>query len=197
MSLTNTIDTDLIVLSYIEPSILAFMKTINLDFYNLINNILDMNKFKLTKTLINTPHFLKNNLDNIKINNTQLLTICVKYELNLDGLKWLYYIKECEPNEWTFAYAALNGNSDILKWMFENNFPKNEITFAYAAENGNFEILKWMLENNFPKDEWTFKYAAKNGNLDILKWMFDNNFPKDEWTIMVAVGNYNFDIIKW
>ncbi len=55
MSITNTIDTDLIVLSYVEPSILAFMKTINLDFYNLIKDILGNNKLKLTKALINTP----------------------------------------------------------------------------------------------------------------------------------------------
>ncbi len=197
MIITNTIDTDRIVLSYIEPSILAYTKTINSDFYNMIKYILNNNKFKLTKTLINTPQFLENNFDNIKIDKTNLLTVCVKYELNLDGLKWLYYTKKCEPYNKTFEYAVENGNFDILKWMLENNFPKNESTFEYAVENGNLDILKWMLDNNFPKDERTFEYAAQNGNFDILKWMFENNFPKDEWTFTFAAKNGNLDILKW
>ena len=194
MFITNTIDTDLIVLSYVEPSILAYIKTINSNFYSLINDVLDNNKFKITKALINTPHFLENYFDNIEIDKTKLLTICVKNELNLDGLKWLFYIKKCNPNNFTFEYAAKNGNLDILKWMLDNNFPKDAETFMYAALNGkqsyneccsssrqsskdwplwtpcNFHILKWMFDNNFPKDEWTFSHAALNGNFEILKW---------------------------
>ncbi len=179
MIITNTIDTDLIVLSYIEPSILTYMKTINSNFYNLIKDILNNDKFKLTKALINTPHFLEYYFDNLCNDKQNLLNICIKYELNLDVLKWLYYTKKCKPDYLTFSYAAQNGNLDILKWMFENNFPKDRRTFARAAKNGNFDILKWMLENNFPKDEIIFSFAAGNGNLDILKWMLENNFPKD------------------
>ncbi len=226
MIITNTIDTDLIVLSYVEPSILAYMKTINSNLYNLIKdiNINNNNKFKLTKALINTQHFLENNFDNILIHKTEILNICVQNKLNLDELKWLYYIKKCNPDNYTFENAAQNGNSDILKWMFDNNFPKNEDTFANAAKNGNLDILKWMLNNNFPKDEYTFacaaenddlyilkwmlennfpkdedtfKYAARNGNLDILKWMLENNFPKDEYTFAYAAINGNLDILKW
>ncbi len=175
MIITNTIDTDLIVLSYVEPSILAYMKTINSDSYKLINNILDNNFiFKLTKALINTPHFLENNFDNI--NKTDLLNTCVKNELNLDGLKRLHHIK-CEPNKRTFEYAARNGNFDILKWMFDNNFPKDEWTFACAAKYDNLDILKWMLDNKFPKDICAFGFAVQNGNLNNLKWMLHNNFP--------------------
>ncbi len=119
MIIINTMDTDLIVLSYIEPSILAYMKTINSNFYSLLNNILNNdNKFELTKALINTPHFLEDYFDDIHINKTKLLNLCVKNKLNLDGLKWLYYIKKCNPDKSTFSDAALNGNLDILKWMF-------------------------------------------------------------------------------
>ncbi len=198
MSITNTIDTDLIVLSYIEPSILTYIKTVNSDFYDLVKNILDNNKFvKLTKALINTPRFLENYFDHFNIDKTDLLNICVKHELNLDGLKWLHHIKKCEPNKKTFSSAALNGNLDTLKWMLDNNFPKDVWTFAYAAEKGNFHILKWMFENNFPKDEQTFAIIALNGNFDILKWMFDNHFPKNEKTFIFATYNGNLDILKW
>ncbi len=130
MTLTNTIDTDLIVLSYVEPFILAYMKTINSDFYKSIKDILDSNKFKLIKALINTPHFLENNFDYINIIKSCLFNSCIKNELNLNELKWLFHIKKCYPNYLTFAYAAKNGNLDILKWMFDNNFPKDEWTFC-------------------------------------------------------------------
>ncbi len=199
MIITNTIDTDLIVLSYVEPSILAYMKTINSNLYNLIKdiNINNNNKFKLTKALINTQHFLENNFDNILIHKTEILNICVQNKLNLDELKWLYYIKKCNPDNYTFENAAQNGNSDILKWMFDNNFPKNEDTFANAAKNGNLDILKWMLNNNFPKDEYTFAHAAQNGNFDILKWMLENNFPKNKYTFACAAENDDLYILKW
>ncbi len=197
MSITNTIDTDRIVLSYVEPSILAYIKTINSDFYNMIKYILNNNKFKLTTTLINTPHFLKYYFDYIKIDKTNLLNVCVQKKLNLDGLKWLYHIKKCNPNEQTFVYAAKNGNFDILNWMFDNNFPKDANAFVCAVINDNFDILQWIFHHDFPKDKWAFAYAAFNGNFDILNWMFDNNFPKDANTFSYALQNGNLDILKW
>ncbi len=198
MIITNTIDTDLIVLSYVEPSILAYIKIINSDFYKLIKDIITNNNiFKLTKALINTPHFLENYFDNFIIGKSELLNMCVKHELDLDGLKWLYYTKKCKPNGNTFMYAAKNDNFDILKWMFDNHFPINERSFMYIAKNGNFNSLKWLFNNNFPNNKFTFAFAAQNGNLDILKWMLENNFSKDESTFTFAVRNGNLDNLKW
>ena len=46
-----------------------------------------------------------------------------------------------------------NGCSiDVLKWMKENGCPLNEWTFKYAAQNGNLENMKWLKENGCPYD---------------------------------------------
>ncbi len=63
-----------------------------------------------------------------------------------------------------------------------NGFPYNEWTFAFAARNGNLENMKWLKENGFHNDTWTFGWAAENGNLENMKWLKENGLPYNEET---------------
>ena len=197
ISFTNLLDTDMIVLSYIEPSYLAHIKTTNKYFYSTIAHYFS-NKYELliTKDLICAHNFVKNNFNNFVEKEKWLLNKCIDYVLDLEDIKWLIS-KGLKPTYEAFTYAAKNGNLENMKWMLQNNFPKDIWTFAYAIINGNLENMKWMLHNNFPKDEETFARAAENGNLENMKWMLQNDFPKNEWTFKYAIKNGNFENMKW
>ena len=172
ISFTNLLDTDHIILSYIETSYLAYIKTTNKYIYSTITHYFP-NKcvLPITRELICTHNFVKNNFNNFVKKGNWLLNKCIEYGFDLDGIKWLIS-KGCKPTYETFAYAAKNGNLENMKWMLRNDFPKNEWTFRYAAENGNLENMKWMLQNDFPKNERTFEDAAENGNLENMKWRY-------------------------
>ena len=197
ISFTNLLDTDLVILTYIDASYLAYIKTINKYIYSTVTQYFP-NKCELsiTKDLICTPYFVKNNFNNFVKKEKWLLNKCIEYGFDLEGIKWLIS-KGCKPNNDTFAYAVRNGNLENMKWMLQNNFPKDRWTFARAAQNGNLENMKWMLQSDFSKDKWTFAFAADNGNLENMKWMLQNNFPKNMSTFEFAAKNGNLENMKW
>ena len=65
ISFTNLLDTDLIILAYIDASYLAYIKTINKYIYLAITQYFP-NKcvLPITKDLICTHNFVKNNFNN-------------------------------------------------------------------------------------------------------------------------------------
>ena len=196
ISFTNLLDTDMIVLSYIEPSYLAHIKTTNKYFYSTIAHYFS-NKYELpiTKDLICAHNFVKNNFNNFVEKEKWLLNKCIDYVLDLEDIKWLIS-KGLKPTYEAFTYAAKNGNLENMKWMLHNDFPKDKWTFTRAAHNGNLDNMKWMLDNDFPKDKYTFAYAAENGNLDNMKWMLQNKFPKDI-AFQYAAFSGNLENMKW
>ena len=196
ISFTNLLDTDLVILTYIDSSYLAYIKTINKYIHSTITQYFP-NKCELpiTKELICTHNFIRQNFNNFIGNKTWLLNKCAEYGLDLEGIKWLI-IQGCKPTCKAFAYAAKNGNLENMKWMLLNDFPKDIMIFAYAAENGNLDNMKWMLQNNFPKNDETFACAAENGNLDNMKWMLQNKFPKDI-AFQYAAFSGNLENMKW
>ena len=140
ISFTNLLDTDLIILTYIDSSYLAYIKTTNKYIYSTITQYFPNKcELPLTKELICTHNFVKNNFNNFVKKEKWLLNKCIEYGFDLDGIKWLIS-KGCKPTYETFAYAAKNGNLENMKWMLQNNFPKNEWTFKQAAMNSNYEM---------------------------------------------------------
>jgi hypothetical protein len=63
-------------------------------------------------------------------------------------------------DEWTCAFAAMNGNLDCLKYAHENGCPWNENTCIAAAWNGHLDCLKYAHENGCPWD--CLEYAHEN-----------------------------------
>lgn len=153
MSITDSFDIDILILNYIEPSYLAYLKTLNKNiYYNITNYCMVSQCNILTRNLICTPNFVETYLQYIKCNKTVLFNKCVEYNVDLNKLKFLYS-HNVIPEITSFYTAALNGNLDNMKWMLENNFPQNAFIFAFAAKNGNLGNMKWMFENNFSKNE--------------------------------------------
>jgi len=130
-----------------------------------------------------------------------------KYVINeqttyyLGNVEMFEYMKnnysEIENTEYTFAYAALNGNLENMKWLKENCCPWDEETFVNAALNGNLENMKWLKENGCEWDGLAFYYAALNGNLENMKWLKENGCEWNEETFANAAENGNLDNMKW
>lgn len=58
---------------------------------------------------------------------------------------------KCEWDEWTCAFAALNGHLDVLKWARENGCPWSQMTIAYAEDRGHLEVLQYARANGCPE----------------------------------------------
>ena len=53
-------------------------------------------------------------------------------------------------DEWTCAFAAMNGNLECLKYAHEHGCPWNENTCIAAAKNGHLECLKYACAHGCP-----------------------------------------------
>ena len=54
-------------------------------------------------------------------------------------------------DEWTCAFAAMNGNLDCLKYAHEHGCPWNEETCACAAYTGHLGCLKYAQDHSAPE----------------------------------------------
>lgn len=97
--------------------------------------------------------------------------------------------------------CVLEGNFDLLKWYYHQNYnedlKKNAITCSLASGEGNLEILKWLRKKGFAWDEETCTLAAYKGNLECLKWARENGCPWNNKTINIAAKRGNFECLKW
>ncbi len=137
----------------------------------------------------------------------------------------LYYSGSVEVAQWLMekgckcynvcdmlAFAAENGNLDLVKWCVSHFKVKTiELDVLCAgAGSGNLELVKW-LENNVNVNYLKYRddkynavlfYAARSGNLDLLKWMVSKNRNinvKDNiYTLMhAAAESGNLEMVKW
>ena len=83
-------------------------------------------------------------------------------------------------DEWTCAFAAMNGNLDCLKYAHEHGCPWNENTCIAAASNGHLDCLKYAHENGCPWDKRTCDNAARYGHLECLEYAHENGCPWDK-----------------
>jgi hypothetical protein len=83
-------------------------------------------------------------------------------------------------DEWTCAFAAMNGNLDCLKYAHEHGCPWNEKTCIAAAWNGHLDCLKYAHENGCPWDKRTCDNAARYGHLECLEYAHENGCPWDK-----------------
>ena len=95
----------------------------------------------------------------------------------------------------TYIYESI----DILKWGLLNGYRINKNTFPMAILDGNLEIIEWLFSMApcYSRNKKVFNKAAKNGNLKNMQWLLDNNFS---WTYEVYYGpieNTNVETILW
>ncbi len=56
-----------------------------------------------------------------------------------------------------------------MKWLKENECPWDEWTFGYAALNGNLENMKWLKENECPWDKYTVMVVSGMDGLFLVQ----------------------------
>ena len=96
------------------------------------------------------------------------------------------------------AYAAKNGDLEMLKYAHENGCIWDEWVCAIAALGGYLQVLKYAHENGCKWDKDTCMSAALNGHLEILKYARENGC---EWhknrCERVAIHNNHTNIVEW
>ena len=79
-----------------------------------------------------------------------------------------------QKNEYTCAYAVLNGHLALLKWSRANQCPWDAWTCRYAAENGHLEFLEWARSNGCPE---TYERGKENWNSALMQYLEDEGCP--------------------
>jgi hypothetical protein len=117
----------------------------------------------------------------------------------LELLKWAREEKECEWNERTIDAGACQGNLEMVKYCVANECPIDEWACAWAAQNGQLEVLKYLREEvKATWDSRTASFAAGNGHLHILEYLVERKFDKyNEWVCILAAAYGHLDCLKY
>ena len=85
--------------------------------------------------------------------------------------------KNVNYDEWAITYAIVNGNLEMLKWLYnELKCPYNEyISSYYAVFSNSIEILEWLYKNNIKIHEYSYATAIDYNNINILNWLYQKN----------------------
>jgi len=129
-------------------------------------------------------------------------------ETNLELLQWLRSIKCCWNNE-TFNYAVLNGDIQIIKWLYKNNCPYSFTTqenkiISSAIKFGSISNIIWLIEHYCPINENMMSVAAQCGHIHIIKWLDKiynktkiNKYCNNSEIFYNAALNGNLENMKW
>jgi hypothetical protein len=117
----------------------------------------------------------------------------------LELLKWAREEKKCKWDGSTIKAAARQGNLEMVKYCVANECPIDEKACAWAAENGDLEVLKYLREEvKAPWDLSTACWAAQNGHLHIFEYLVERKFDKyNEWACRNAAMNGHLDCLKY
>ena len=111
---------------------------------------------------------------------------------NFRILKW-GVLKNLKCGYTTSSNAAMNGNLEMLKFLFRHNCPWNELLIVEAAEYGHKNIVEWCIENKKCKmDKYACAEAAKNNHLDMLIYLREKGFP---WDVNTYISARNHPLI--
>jgi hypothetical protein len=97
---------------------------------------------------------------------------------NLELLRWVREVKECDWDYRTSGTAAFLGNLEMLKYCVENGCEVHEGTCVTAARKGHLECLKYLRSKNCPWKASTVYYARKNNHIDCLKYALKMKCPE-------------------
>ena len=116
---------------------------------------------------------------------------------NLEMIQWLFEIKCPVPND-ILSAAFEYGDLNIIKLFYKcETVYKRQLLFMSAAKNGNLNNMKWLYEQGCPFDDLTFPMTAANGYLDNMKWLYSVGCPLNEETFNAAAINGDIENLKW
>lgn len=90
---------------------------------------------------------------------------------NFDLLKMLYSINNAKSDK-LVGHAAFIGNTEIIQWAYDNNFPVDE-NFAceMAVRSNNIELLTTFVQKKYTYTSDLYIHAAANGNIEMIKYL--------------------------
>lgn len=216
--LSNTYDTDIHILSFLDISTVAYIKPVCKYIYDIICDMDDIKctkLFNLTKSLMETNEFLESQYNNIIMVNDYnshydrrkyIAKYILKNHINFNKIKWLYgnNLKELSNCKDIFKYAVGYASLEDLKWIIEiKKMYGVEISGYYdnycveATKYNRFEILKWLTELNFNKIAGAYIGAIQHQNFDMLEYLLLNNYCANLDIMEAAVNSGNLNILKW
>lgn len=105
---------------------------------------------------------------------------------------------------WDWSYfdeAAINGNVDVLMWLYDNHKTRCTCLAVYMpAANGHLEVLKWLYSKGLCSEFFgdAIIHAADKGHFETVKWLYKNiRDSRVENAMVNAAGNGNLEIVKW
>lgn len=117
-----------------------------------------------------------------------------------DIITWLYenYPERLEPRNGLIAECAKHGNLDGLIYFYHKGFLLNYRTTDYAAENGHTNILNWVYQN-CPNKIWAriMMTAVQHLQYNVVEWIQRNvptyipndNYPMNAYNA-ILYGDY-------
>ncbi len=217
---TETIDTDYIVLSFLDISTIAYLKQINKYCYEWIKGIPEIscsNMYPLTKSLLETPNFIDNNIYNITSNNfseidnhkknteinATLLRIYAKYKYPIDS------IKNIVDNINTTTFVGDNFIPNIckyctpedLEWFLNKGFIVNIRSILKLIKYHLNDVIELLFTNNklFTNNSFSISYTEieqclKYNNVDALKILIRGELFKHTVYLDLAAEYNNIEI---
>ena len=122
----------------------------------------------------------------------------IQCEYNVGHIKILELLLEHWSSQHSIKFAIDRGWFDMMKWIGEHTSPKKvRMCCNRAALNGQLDMLKWLYANDYPVGPWVCRCAARGGYIHILEWLKDNNLTWSNKIISTASGCGNLDVIEW
>lgn len=145
-----------------------------------------------------------NILENTRIYQTDFFQNKTKYNdfekiSNLFNFKWLIGIKQTIINKNTLKNIYIvNGNLEIIKYMYYKKVIFDEDDIDICAENGYLDILIFLESKGINITNFTVLSAIERGKINVVKYIikYKNTLFNFDWYIFAIEFN-QFEIFKF
>jgi hypothetical protein len=98
-----------------------------------------------------------------------------------------------------YCGLAVNGNINLLTWVYNLFGGCVSITTAYASANGHHNVIRWCIKNNIKIHKKTCYCTIRNGQLKTLKYCMHHKYGRSniENIYSLAITHEQIKIIKW
>lgn len=124
------------------------------------------------------------------------LTLIATKHNHADVVQYLFKIG-CDINPSVYAYAAKNGNLELMSWFHENNVPLWGYIYYRAAKHGHIHVIEWALANGVPMYSGQTGRAAHKGLLDALKILHKYGVQFDDDVFMSGISSNDLSVVRW
>lgn len=138
----------------------------NLCEYAARSNSIEMMSYLLSVGYRLTPNVFKN---------------AVQCHSSIEFLEYLYQ-RDCPVDDLVTMLAASSGVSNVIKWVYEKDFPDRNTMITYVTNN--MEAVQWLYERDHKILHSVYSIAINNRDIQKIRWL-------------LSIGiEYDIDVIK-